>query len=197
MVWKRKSQSRSKTKPHGSRRDEVVRAAYRLIARKGFEGLRLREVARHAGIDHSTLHHHFGTKSDLVAAVLDFATGQFRSPGPSPQVPETLDEHLAFLGQMIVKDPELHTVLREFDLHGRRNSRVRAIIARGEQGWRDRLFLRIRQAKTDGHWPSGLDAATGVELVIAVVKGSSFNAQAAHQTMGLFQRLLDAKSAHG
>jgi AcrR family transcriptional regulator len=34
----------------------IVRAAYLAIAEKGFEGLRIREIARRAGLDHATLH---------------------------------------------------------------------------------------------------------------------------------------------
>ncbi|MGH3813794.1 MAG: helix-turn-helix domain-containing protein [Pseudonocardiaceae bacterium] len=46
----------------------MVRAAFDVIAEKGFEGLRLREVAAQVGIDHSTLHYYFPTRQDLVAA---------------------------------------------------------------------------------------------------------------------------------
>src|SRR5580698_1280705 len=106
------------------RREALVRAAYGIIAKKGFEGLRLREVATKAGIDHSTLHHHFRTKRDLIGAVLDYATEQFRPPDrPNEATPTSLHAHLSLLGRMIVDRPELHVVLREFDLHAARDVR--------------------------------------------------------------------------
>jgi AcrR family transcriptional regulator len=37
------------------RRREIVRAAYETIAERGFEGLRMREVANRAGMNHATL----------------------------------------------------------------------------------------------------------------------------------------------
>lgn len=187
MVGKR----RKHVTQHGVRRDKLVRAAYDVIARKGFEGLRLREVATKAGIDHSTLHHHFPTKSALIAAVLDYATEQFRRPGRRDgETPSTLGEHLSFLTTMIVERPELHTVLREFDLHAARNRRVQSIIARSEKGWRQRLATRIRRANADHRLPSALDPSTGAELVIAVVKGASLNPRAAAKIMSLFEQLL-------
>jgi AcrR family transcriptional regulator len=45
--------------------------------RQGFEELRLRDVASEVGIDHSTLHHHYATKQDLVAGVVEHAAQQF------------------------------------------------------------------------------------------------------------------------
>ena len=175
----------------GERRDALVQAAYGVIAKKGFEGLRLREVATKAGIDHSTLHHYFRNKRDLIAAVLDYATEQFRSPLPSPDArPTSLHEHLTFLSRMIVDRPELHMVLREFDLHAARDARVRAIITEREAGWRERVVARIRTAAGNGHWPPQLDPETGAELVIAVIKGSSFNPKRAAELVRLFEQLL-------
>ena len=174
-----------------NRRMALILAAYRAIAKKGFEGLRLRHVATQAGIDHSTLHHHFRTKQDLIAAVLDYATEQFRpAPSSSGTPPTSLKEHLAFLGQMIADRPELHVVLREFDLRATRDARVRAIIAQRENGWRERLVARIQDAALEGHWPASLDASIGAELVIAVVKGSSFNPKSGVDILSLFEHLL-------
>jgi hypothetical protein len=47
-----------------------------------FEGIRLRDVAAKVGIDHSRLHDHFCTKSDVVAAVLDLRHRTISSAPP-------------------------------------------------------------------------------------------------------------------
>src|SRR5258708_3120572 len=52
------------------RRDSLVAAARGLIAERGFEGLRTREVARRVGLNHATLHHYFPTKEALIEAVV-------------------------------------------------------------------------------------------------------------------------------
>lgn len=62
---------RSKPRSGEDRRQALVEAAFRCIAEKGFEGLRLRDVAAKVGIDHSTLHYHFPTKEDLVAGQIE------------------------------------------------------------------------------------------------------------------------------
>lgn len=181
--------------PRGSRRQKVVEAAYDVIASKGFEGLRLRDVAARAGIDHSTLHHHFPHKSDLIEAVLEHATEQFRPPPrPGTTAPIPLGDHLDFLGQMIIKLPELHSVLREFDLHGTRDRRVKGMILKSEKGWRERLAARIQVAKESGDWPADADAVIGAELVIAVVKGASLNSKAAVEILRLFADIVKQPS---
>ena len=169
----------------------LVRAAFRAIAAKGFEGLRLRDVAHAAGIDHSTLHHHFPTKRDLVDAVLEYATEQFRPPQrPPDSPPTTLAEHLGFLARMIVDRPELHRVLREIDLRATRDREVRAAIVEREKGWRSALGSRISAAAAEGSFPEGVDAAVAAELMIATIKGASLNPSSAVRALDLFERLL-------
>ncbi|HLZ72876.1 MAG TPA: TetR/AcrR family transcriptional regulator [Dehalococcoidia bacterium] len=55
-----------------SRRDEILVAAIRCFASRGFEGTSTREIAREAGAKQPLLYYHFGSKADLyLAAVLD------------------------------------------------------------------------------------------------------------------------------
>lgn len=51
-------------------REEIVRQASAAFATQGFQGATLRGIARRAGVDHSTLIHHFGNKEGLLMAVL-------------------------------------------------------------------------------------------------------------------------------
>jgi AcrR family transcriptional regulator len=96
------------------RRDSLVAAAFAVIAREGFEGLRMRGVAANAGLDHSTVHHYFASKEELIEAVVADATGRFRSTTPAAGTgAERLRAHLDALATRIVAEPELHIVLRE------------------------------------------------------------------------------------
>lgn len=55
-----------------TRREEILAAATRLFAARGFDGASTREIARDAGAKQSLLFYHFGNKADLyLAAVLD------------------------------------------------------------------------------------------------------------------------------
>ncbi|MEV5568413.1 TetR/AcrR family transcriptional regulator [Spirillospora sp. NPDC052269] len=173
------------------RRDALVLAAYRCLAASGFEGLRLREVAAQAGIDHSTIHHHFATKQDLVVAVVDHATGRFRSTTPPDGTSaERLRAHLDTLRRRIVDEPELHVVLRELDLRARRDPALREIISTREEGWRRSLSALLDGAAAEGALAPGVDPAAGAELIIATVKGASLTPDRAGDVLGLLDALL-------
>jgi AcrR family transcriptional regulator len=161
------------------RRQLLVQAAFDAIAEKGFEGLRPREVAAQAGIDHSTLHHYFPTRQDLIAAVVEFATSQFWTTMPDGgAAAEKLATHLATLAQMIQQRPALFTVLREVDLRASRDPAVREIVDRYEQGWRTALA------------DVGCIAHSGADLVIATVKGVSLTPDRAAEVLDRLGSLL-------
>jgi AcrR family transcriptional regulator len=149
----------------GDRRDQLVEAAFRRVADIGFEGLRLRQVAEDVGIDHSTLHHHFATKQDLIDAVAAYTTRQFWSTGPpaAAGADAQLRAHLDALCRMIVERPDLFAVTVELDLRARRDPAVAAAMAEHESGWRA-VLVRILSDLTS-------DPSTAAELVIAAVKG--------------------------
>jgi len=142
------------------RRCALVEAAFQSVARAGFEGLRLREVAAAVGIDHSTIHHYFATKQELVNAVVAHATGALFDTIPSSgSRPQRLRGHLRILASMIESRPDLFVVLAEIDLRARRDAAVAQTVGRIEQGWRHGLAELVDRD----------DKA--VESVIATVKG--------------------------
>lgn len=53
---------------HDQRRREIVQAAWRLIARGGFEAMTMREIAAEAGYANGALKHYFASKDELLAA---------------------------------------------------------------------------------------------------------------------------------
>ncbi|MHA7132460.1 TetR/AcrR family transcriptional regulator [Oerskovia turbata] len=72
-------------------KQSIVARAAEAFAQKGFYGASLRGIAREAGIDHSTLLHHFGTKTALLLAVIDWHDAQHAPPAmPTEITPEAL-----------------------------------------------------------------------------------------------------------
>lgn len=154
------------------RRQALVRAAFAAIAERGFEGFRLRPIAAAAGIDHSTLHHYFRTKADLIAAVLEHMTSQFEGTMRTDLEPAArLRHHLSEIATAVAQRPEVFIVLDEIDLHARRDEAMAARLRHDEQGWRDALAAIFDEGIRHRVWPAGLDVDASVELVIATVKG--------------------------
>jgi TetR/AcrR family transcriptional regulator len=68
---------------HGLRtRAEIVAAAERHFAERGFEAARLEDVAADVGIRRAAIFYHFGDKQELYAAVLDQVFGDWTSALP-------------------------------------------------------------------------------------------------------------------
>ncbi|MCX5069841.1 TetR/AcrR family transcriptional regulator [Micromonospora lupini] len=154
------------------RRQALVQAAFSAIAEGGFEGFRLRPIAAAAGIDHSTLHHYFRTKADLIAAVLEHVTSQFEATMHNDLDPAArLRQHLSEIATAVAARPELFIVLDELDLRARRDEPTGVAIERDEQGWRDALAAIFTEGVARHVWSVDLDVAASVELVIATVKG--------------------------
>jgi AcrR family transcriptional regulator len=57
--------------PGADTREKILDAAERHFAGHGFAGTSLRAVIREAGVNLAAVHYHFGTKEDLLRAVLD------------------------------------------------------------------------------------------------------------------------------
>jgi AcrR family transcriptional regulator len=185
---------KGKPKTGEERRQALVRAAFGCIAERGFEGLRLRDVAAEVGIDHSTLHHYFASKQDLVAGVVDYATRQFWPTMPAEGgAIDRLRYHLAALGRMIREQPALFTVMAELDLRARRDPAIRAIIDRHEEGWRIVLEEVLRRGAKEGALTRDLDVAAGVELIIAAVKGVRQLPERADDVLAQLNRLLTGR----
>jgi len=151
----------------------------------------LRDVASAAGVDHSTIHHYFATKQELLAAVADFATRPFWGTTPQGGEPrDRLRRHLSAQAEMIAKHPALLGVLREFDLRAARDPEVAEIIAAREAGWRAALRNVLASGAKSGDWMSGVAVEDAVELIIAAVKGASLHPQGTSKALAQLERLL-------
>lgn len=84
------------------RRQQILAAAVRCISQKGFDGVRLREVSREAGVSIGLIQHHFETRDELLANAIRHASAQlserFQAAGDKVDDPwqriVTLVDHL-------------------------------------------------------------------------------------------------------
>ena len=59
------------------RKEQILKAAYEIVGRAGIEGLHARTVAADIGINHAAVHYYFRTRSDLIAALVDYTLLRF------------------------------------------------------------------------------------------------------------------------
>jgi AcrR family transcriptional regulator len=98
-----------------ARRDEIVDEAMKLFAAGGFRKTSLAEIAEAAGISKATLLHHFGSKDNLLIAVLRRRDERAPAGLPSPDVaPLDLASGLTEGARRNAREPglvELYSVL--------------------------------------------------------------------------------------
>ncbi|GHP00268.1 hypothetical protein KSF_103150 [Reticulibacter mediterranei] len=157
------------------RRKELIALAYSIIAEKGFEGLRVRDVASRAGINGATLHYYFPTKEAMVQAVVEHLTEQFST---LREQNSELTDPLAMLRQEFAdvtyrmeKFPELFIVAAELELRSLRDSSIAVILKEMYQAWQDYLAALLQNGVTQKVFRSDLDVQTTAIAITTLIRG--------------------------
>lgn len=163
---------RRRRKTAEPRRDELVVAAYRLLAERGFEGLRTRDVAGAVGVNIATLHYYFPTKEALVKGVVGHALGRFRATlTPDGRATVLLRSHFDGLRRLGREEPELFAVMGELALRAARDPGIAAIMHETDQIWHATLRALLRRAQVDGAVDRKVDVNDAAALIVASLKG--------------------------
>ena len=156
-----------------SRKDALVAAAFQVIATRGFEGLRTREVAASVGVNIATLHYYFPRKEDLIRGVVAHAMGRFRSTlGGAGSAEAQLRAHFLGLRRLAREEPELFAVMAELAIRGARDASLRKIVGGTDDAWRAMLSTLLRRAQEENAVPADLDPDGMAAVIVAALKGT-------------------------
>jgi AcrR family transcriptional regulator len=159
------------------RRVLIVEAAFKAVAEHGFEGLRTRDIAGQVGINSATLHHHFATKEDLIAAVADHLESRLRTEKSQRAQNEQSSALATFDGQFEdviryqLEEPEILAVYREFVGRSPRDPGIHALVIRLHDGWRSSMIDALTRGKQDGSLRPDLDVEAAAGLIVSTVWG--------------------------
>ena len=155
------------------RKDALVAAAYKVLATRGFEGLRTREVAAMVGVNIETLHYYFPHKEDLIRGVVGYAMGRFRGTlGGAGSAEDQLRAHFRGLRVLSRDEPELFAVMAELAIRGVRDSTLRRIVGGTDDAWRAMLRALLRRAQDEGALRPDLDPEGMAAVIVATLKGT-------------------------
>ena len=174
-----KSRNTHHSSKSAQRRREIVRAAYQALAEKGFEGLRMREIAKRAGINHSTLHYYFAGKEALIGGIVDHIV-QDLSIGRNPAIEtqemgprQRLTSHFDALIRQMRERPEMFVVLAEINARSMREAGVRSIVARNDRAWKKFLVEILVTGIQKKEFHAKLVPEIAAEAIISFVRGLS------------------------
>lgn len=88
-------------------RAAVIEAAVAMIDKDGLENFSSRKLARTLGVTSPTIHHHFGSREQLLAHVLRHLLRGIRLPGPQRTWQDYFLESSRALRQVIVDHPNI------------------------------------------------------------------------------------------
>lgn len=164
--------------PHGqAQRDTLIRAAFDLIAERGLEYLRTRDVAARAGVNIATLHYYFPSKEDLIRGVADFLQHEFAETYSSWSPEDELSPLDALRAEFhddrrILRDnPAIYVVLVELYARAHRDSTIAGMMAEMDGHWRGHIAAIIDDGIRQGIFRSDLDPAFAALMLTSFKKG--------------------------
>jgi AcrR family transcriptional regulator len=160
-----------------SRRLQIAASARALIAERGFEGLRTRDIAERVGINVATLHYHVPSKEALVELVAGSLRDQFRAqsernPRAGLTPLEVLRLEFADFRETLTDDPATFLVLQELSARARRDERIDAIMRPLQSYWHAQIAEILSAGRADGSFRPDLDPAAAAAMVIGAMIGA-------------------------
>lgn len=159
----------------GGRANEVVQAAYELIAEKGFEGLRTREIAARVGINSATLHYYYPTKEVLIGAVVKNLMQELqRSRVPVDDTSPALDRLRAEFADIRIRltdTPEQLLVLTELTLRAWRDPAIARLLEYLDEGWKGHLMSIFEAGIIEKVFRPELDVSETAKAMMSQLRG--------------------------
>jgi AcrR family transcriptional regulator len=181
-----------KVRSQEKRRQELVEAAFQLIAERGFEGLRTRDVAAATGLNIATVHYYFPTKESLIGAVVEYVMTRFRSTLASPGSPaEQLRNHLRAVHHLLMDEPQVGVVMGELALRSARDESIGSIMRNTNDQWHRTLRGFLRRAVRAGQLRPEVDSDDVAALVMATMTTMTLPTMASGERSGQALRQLE------
>lgn len=176
-----KQKGRTRAIQNDERRRSLVLAAYQLIAEKGLEHLRTRDIAARAGVNIATLHYHFASKEDLIGSVVDYLLQVFSTPPPS--IPELahatpwdrIRSMFLSIEYRLRVTPELYIVLSEFGLRSPRSPSIQPALKKLDEGWSSYIRQVVTDGIQQGQFRADLDPESTAKALMIVLKGATYH----------------------
>jgi len=167
--------------PHKSRYNELVLVAFDHIANRGFEGLRVRDVAAQVGINNATLHYYFPTKEDLIKGVVDYMIEKFSTSyaveSGGEKATDAWKEMLAELedARHNFRDArDRLVVFIELFIRSLRDPTIAEIFKKLDENWRGYLVDLIERGIRQGVFRAELEPEVIATLIMLQIKGFGF-----------------------
>ena len=163
------------------RREQILAATLRLVARDGFARVTLRDVAAEVGVVHGLIRHYFATREQLVAAAFDAAV--LAELEGDEEVAERVEPVEALADWLTSTPREHYFVWIDAWSEAPRNPELHASLTRHHRDCERRLARIIERLDESGRGRSD-DPAADARMLTALVDGMAVQ----HHAIGLVTR---------
>ena len=151
-----------RTVDHDQRRADIVRATWRIIARRGMAGATMRQIAHEAGFANGALKPYFPTKADLLMATYEYVFTQSNSRTRAITASlRGVDALTAVCREFLPLDAERldeARVVIEFWSEAANDPAAKGLFERSMAEWKDSLLALCTEIDPGGSWGARVDA---------------------------------------
>jgi len=153
---------------------EIAAAARALIAERGFEGLRTRDIAARVGINVATLHYHVPTKQALVELVARSLRDAFIAqnrvrPREGLSATDMLEHEFTDFRETMIEKPETFIVMTELNERARRDETVRALVGPMMAYVHGDLTRILEKGRASGEFRADLDPPAAALMIFGAL----------------------------
>ena len=163
------------------RREQILAATLRLVARDGFARVTLRDVAAEVGVVHGLIRHYFPTREALVAAAFDTAVAA--ELAGDEEFAERVEPVEALADWLTCTPRDHYFVWIDAWSEAPRNPELHASLTRHHRDCERRLARIIERLDASGRGASD-DPAADAKMLTALVDGMAVQ----HHAIGLVDR---------
>ncbi|GAA1797951.1 TetR/AcrR family transcriptional regulator [Agromyces neolithicus] len=163
------------------RREQILDATMRLVARDGFARVTLRDVAAEVGVVHGLIRHYFPTREQLVAEAFDAAVRT--ELAGDEEVAERVEPFEALADWLTTTPSDHYFVWMDAWSEAQRNPELLASLTHHHRDCEHRL-ARIIERLTESGLGASDDPAADAKMLTALVDGIAVQ----HHAIGLIDR---------
>ncbi|MCB1139931.1 MAG: TetR/AcrR family transcriptional regulator [Leptospiraceae bacterium] len=155
---------KTKEKQSRSSQDRILRAAVKVMARKGYHGTRISDIAAEADVAYGLVYHYFGSKEKVLENIVENVAGRFsdriaRIGQESGSLTEKLGRISDYMLDTFIANPEMiHLLVQEVVRSGNVDPVSEMASARA-------ILVQIREIIEQGKKKGDIDSDTDAELL--------------------------------
>ncbi len=158
-----------------ARREDILRAATKLFARRGFTDTKVNDIAEDAGLSHGLVYHYFPSKEAIFEEILAARRKQAWARIDETEAETGAEGALRMLLELTLSDaverPEITLMITQALISDAIPERVRASIRRGAREGFERAVRVIEQGQARGEVDRGVPAEELASAIFCLIRG--------------------------